>query len=94
MGAEESHERTWRVTGPFLQRLKDRLFALSNSNNTGGDNFKLRGRRCILQVRENFFFFFFFYSDGSEALALLPRELWVPHPWKHSKPGWIGPWAA
>ena len=23
-----------------------------------------------------------FYSGGGEALAQLPRELWVPHPWR------------
>jgi len=28
------------------------------------------------------------------ALARLPRELWVPHPWRYSRTGWIGPWAA
>jgi len=22
-----------------------------------------------------------------------PEGLWVPHPWKHSRPGWMGPWA-
>ena len=31
-----------------------------------------------------------FYSEGGEALAQLPRELWVPHPWRHSRPGWVG----
>ena len=24
----------------------------------------------------------------------LPRELWVPHPWRCSRLGWMGPWAA
>jgi len=23
-----------------------------------------------------------------------PEKLWVPHPWRHSRPGWMGPWAA
>ena len=32
--------------------------------------------------------------EGSEALSLLPRELWVPHPCRHSRPGGMGPWAA
>ena len=27
-------------------------------------------------------------------LAQLPREAVVPHPWRHSRPGWMGPWAA
>ena len=33
-------------------------------------------------------------SEGGEALAQLPREAVVPHPWRHSRPGWMGPWAA
>ena len=32
-------------------------------------------------------------EDG-ELLALLPGELWVPHPCRHSRPGGMGPWAA
>jgi len=31
-------------------------------------------------------------SEGGEALAV-PRAV-VPHPWRHSRPGWMGPWAA
>jgi len=34
------------------------------------------------------------YSEGSEALAELHREAVVPHPWRRSRPGWMGPWAA
>ena len=30
-------------------------------------------------------------SEGGEALAQLPRELWVPHPHRHSRLGWVGP---
>jgi len=30
-------------------------------------------------------------SKCGEALALLPRELQVPHPWRCPKPGWMGP---
>ena len=26
-----------------------------------------------------------------EVLAQLPREVVVPHPWRHSRPGWRGP---
>ena len=32
--------------------------------------------------------------EGGEALAQLPGEAVVPHPWRHSRPGWMGPWAA
>jgi len=34
------------------------------------------------------------YSEGSEALAELHREAVVPHPWRRSRPGGLGPWAA
>ena len=30
-------------------------------------------------------------SEGGEALAQLPRELWVPHPWRCPRPGRMGP---
>ena len=23
-----------------------------------------------------------------------PKKLWMPHLWRHSRPGWMGPWAA
>jgi len=32
--------------------------------------------------------------EGGEVLAQLPKEAVVPHPWRHSRPGWMGPWAA
>jgi len=32
--------------------------------------------------------------SGALVLARLPREGVVPHPWRHSSPAWIGPWAA
>ena len=31
------------------------------------------------------------YWEGSEALAQLPREDVVSHPWRCSRPGWMGP---
>ena len=41
--------------------------------------------RCTLSVRKTFLL------TGVEALAVLPRELWVPHPWRYPRPGWMGP---
>ena len=32
-------------------------------------------------------------SEGGEALAQLPSEAVVPHPWRRSRSGWMGPWA-
>jgi len=31
------------------------------------------------------------HSEDSEALAELPREAVVPHLWRCSRPGWMGP---
>jgi len=31
------------------------------------------------------------YSEGSEAPAQLLREAGVAHPWRRSRPGWMGP---
>ena len=33
-------------------------------------------------------------AKTTELKNRLSRELWVPHPWKLSRPGWMGPWAA
>jgi len=52
------------------------LFHLRNSDNSGrGNGFKLKEGRFRSDVRKKF-------STQSEALAQLPRELWVPHPWR------------
>ena len=32
--------------------------------------------------------------ESGEALVRLPRAVVVPHPWRHSRPGWMEPWAA
>ena len=33
----------------------------------------------------------FLYSEGGEALALLPREVWVPQPQRLPRPSWMEP---
>ena len=45
--------------------------------------FKLKERRFRLVIRGKLFM--------QRAVAQLPRELWVPHPWRCSGPGWVGP---
>ena len=30
------------------------------------------------------------YSESGEALTQQPREAVVPHPWRRSRPGWMG----
>jgi len=34
------------------------------------------------------------YYESGEVLNRLPERLWMPHPWRCSRPGWMGPWAA
>jgi len=45
--------------------------------------------RFRLDVREEIL-----SPECGKALAQLPREAVVPHPWRCSRPGWMGPWAA
>ena len=35
-----------------------------------------------------------FSPRGGDALNGLPKEGWMPHPWRHSGPGWMWLWAA
>jgi len=36
-----------------------------------------------------------FHPEGGDALEqVAQRRLWMPHPWRHSKPGWMWLWAA
>ena len=51
-----------------------------------GNDLKLKERRFRLDIWKKFFTW-----RGGEAVAQLPRELWVPHPWRCSGPGWVGP---
>ena len=32
--------------------------------------------------------------EGSDTGTGCPRRLWMPHPWRHSRPGWMWLWAA
>jgi len=60
---------------------------LLSTERTRGNGCKLKEEKFRLNVRRRIL-----YSEGSETLALLPRELWVPHSWRCPRP-WMGPWA-
>lgn len=42
-------------------------------------------RSFSLDIRKKFFI---------QRVVRLPRELWVPHHWRCSRPRWMEPWAA
>jgi len=51
--------------------------------------FELKKGRFRLIVGEKFF-----TERVVRPWHSCPEKLWVPHPWRHSRPAWMGPWAA
>jgi len=76
------------LKGAFKQE-RDQHFTSSDSDRTRGNGLKLKAGRFRLGARKKIL-----HSEGSEALAQLPREAVVPHPWRCSRLGWMGAWAA
>jgi len=68
----------------------ERPFTRASTDKTRGNSFKLKDNIFRLDKRKKFF-----TLVAVRALAQLPREAVVPHhPWRHSRSGWMGPWAA
>ena len=64
------------------------LFERVDNSRTRGNGFKLKEGRFRLDVGE------ILYYESGEVLNRLPERLWMPCPWRCSRPGWMGPWAA
>ena len=65
------------------------LFTWLDSDRTRGNGFKLRQGRFRLDIRRKFF-----HTEWWHTGTGCPRRLWMPHPWRHSRPGWMWFWAA
>jgi len=54
-----------------------------------GNGFKLKEKRLRLDTRGKSLLRWQ-WGPGTGC----SENLWMPHPWKHSRPGWMGPWTA
>ena len=67
----------------------EQLFTWADSDKTKGNGFKLKVGRFRLDVRNKFFI-----QKVVRHWYCYPEKLWVPHPWRCSRPGGMRPWAA
>ena len=54
----------------------------SDRDRTNDKGFKIKEGKFRLDVKRKFF-----TQRVQRPWQRLPRELWVPHPWRHSRPG-------
>ena len=76
------------LKGAYGQEV-EQLFTWVDSDRTRGNGFKLRQGRFRLDIRRKIF-----TQRLVTHLVGFPRRLWIPHPWRHSRPGWMSLWAA
>jgi len=61
----------------------------AESDKTRGSGLKVKEGRLRLDVRRKFFI-----QRVVRHWHSCPEKLWVPHPWRCSRPNWIWLWAA
>ena len=76
------------VKGAYKQE-GSQLFERVVNSRTRGSGFTLKEGRFRMDVRGKFF-----TMRVVRCWHSCPERLWMPHPWRCSGPGWMGPWAA
>ena len=67
---------------------RSQLLERVDNGRTKGNGFKLREGRFRLGIKGKS------QREWQGAGTGCPERLWMPHPWRCSRPGWMGPWAA
>jgi len=76
---------TW---GEVIKQEGDWLFTQSDSDRTEENDFKLKEQEFRLDVNKRLF-----TQRCWSTVTGCPHKLWMPHPWRHSRSGWMGLWA-
>jgi len=74
----------YEVKGAYNQE-GDRLLIQSDNNRSRENSFKLKEEKCRLK---------YLFSGHCGTGTGCPEMLWMSHPWRCSRTGWMGPQAA